>query len=186
MSHPEQSYINLNQEIIDGCRQGDKDAQFRLYKLYYRSMYNASLRIVKDTAEAEDIMQEAFLTAFEKIGTYEGKVSFGSWLKRIVINKSLDSIRKKKIKLTELNEETSKFTEEIETDESEIQYKVETIKKAMEKLPDGYRIVLSMYLFEGYDHDEIAGVLGISNSTSRSQYTRAKQYLLKLLKPNEK
>ncbi len=185
MSHPEQSYINLNQDIIEGCRQGDKDAQFRLYKLYYRSMYNTSLRIVKDTAEAEDIMQEAFLTAFEKINTYEGKVSFGSWLKRIVINKSLDAIRKKRIKLTELNEETSKFTEDNETDESEIQYQVESIKKAMENLPDGYRIVLSMYLFEGYDHEEIADILGISNSTSRSQYTRAKQYLLKLLKSNE-
>ena len=185
MSHPEQSYINLNQEIIDGCRQGDKNAQFRLYKLYYRSMYNTSLRILKDTAEAEDIMQEAFLTAFEKIDTYEGKVSFGSWLKRIVINKSLDAIRKRKIKVTELNEETNIFTEENETDESEIQYKVDAIKKAMEKLPDGYRIVLSMYLFEGYDHDEIAGILGISNSTSRSQYTRAKKYLLKLLKPTE-
>lgn len=185
MSHPEQSYINLNQEIIDGCRQGDKNAQFRLYKLYYRSMYNTSLRILKDTAEAEDIMQEAFLTAFEKIDTYEGKVSFGSWLKRIVINKSLDAIRKRKIKVTELNEETNIFTEENETDESEIQYRVDAIKKAMEKLPDGYRIVLSMYLFEGYDHDEIAGILGISNSTSRSQYTRAKKYLLKLLKPTE-
>lgn len=185
MSHPEQSYINLNQEIIDGCRQGDKNAQFRLYKLYYRSMYNTSLRILKDTAEAEDIMQEAFLTAFEKIDTYEGKVSFGSWLKRIVINKSLDAIRKRKIKGTELNEETNIFTEENETDESEIQYRVDAIKKAMEKLPDGYRIVLSMYLFEGYDHDEIAGILGISNSTSRSQYTRAKKYLLKLLKPTE-
>jgi RNA polymerase sigma-70 factor (ECF subfamily) len=185
MSHPEQSYINLNQDIIAGCRQGNKDAQFRLYKLYYRSMYNTSLRIVKDTAEAEDIMQEAFLTAFEKINTYEGKVSFGSWLKRIVINKSLDAIRKKRIKLTELNEETSKFTEDNETDESEIQYQVESIKKAMENLPDGYRIVLSMYLFEGYDHEEIADILGISNSTSRSQYTRAKQYLLKLLKSNE-
>lgn len=185
MSHPEQSYINLNQEIIDGCRQGDKNAQFRLYKQYYRSMYNTSLRILKDTAEAEDIMQEAFLTAFEKIDTYEGKVSFGSWLKRIVINKSLDAIRKRKIKVTELNEETNIFTEENETDESEIQYKVDAIKKAMEKLPDGYRIVLSMYLFEGYDHDEIAGILGISNSTSRSQYTRAKKYLLKLLKPTE-
>jgi RNA polymerase sigma-70 factor (ECF subfamily) len=185
MSHPEQSYINLNQEIIEGCRQGDKDAQFQLYKLYYRSMYNTSLRIVKDTAEAEDIMQETFLTAFEKINTYEGKVSFGSWLKRIVINKSLDAIRKKRIKLTELNEETSKFTEENETDESEIQYQLESIKKAMEKLPDGYRIVLSMYLFEGYDHEEIADILGISNSTSRSQYTRAKQYLLKQLRMKE-
>ncbi|MCD6597018.1 MAG: sigma-70 family RNA polymerase sigma factor [Bacteroidales bacterium] len=182
MSHPKQSYINLNQEIIDGCREGDKDSQFRLYKLYYRSMYNTSLRIVKDTAEAEDIMQEAFLTAFEKIGTYEGKVSFGSWLKRIVINKSLDTIRKRKIKLTELNEATNNFTIEKETDESEIQFKVESIKKAMEKLPDGYRMVLSLYLFEGYDHEEIGGILGISSSTSRSQFTRAKQHLLKLIK----
>ena len=122
------------------------------------------------------------MTAFEKIGTYEGKVSFGSWLKRIVINKSLDAIRKRKIKLAELNEATSDFTIEKETDESEIQFKVESVKKAMEKLPNGYRLVLSLYLFEGYDHEEIGGILGISSSTSRSQFTRAKQHLLKLIK----
>jgi RNA polymerase sigma-70 factor (ECF subfamily) len=94
MSNQEEAYKNLNQDIIDGCIAGDQKAQFKLYKLYYRSMYNTSLRIVNDYAEAEDIMQDSFLAAYEKIDSYSGKVSFGSWLKKIVVNKSLDALRK--------------------------------------------------------------------------------------------
>ena len=178
----EKAYKNLNQDIIDRCIAGDQKAQFKLYKLYYKSMYNASLRIVRESGEAEDIMQESFLVAFEKIDTYEGKVSFGSWLKRIVINRSLDSYRKKKIDLVELNEPVRHIPENEQIDEDEIDFKVERIKEAVNQLPDGFRIVLSLYLFEGYDHAEISEILGISSSTSRSQYARAKQKLLDLLK----
>lgn len=132
--------------------------------------------------EAEDVMQEAFLKALTRIDTYEGKVSFGAWLKKIVINRSLDHLKKRKVKFEELNE---KIPEEecFSLSISEIQ--VEQLKKAIMKLPDGYRVVLSLYLLEGYDHEEIAEILGISNVSSRSQYMRAKQKLRQMVKKEE-
>ena len=90
VANQEVQFLNLHQELINGCRRGDQKAQFQIYKLYYKAMYNTSLRIVNNTMEAEDIMQEAFLSAFEKIGSYSGTVSFGAWLKKIVQNRSLD------------------------------------------------------------------------------------------------
>lgn len=132
--------------------------------------------------EAEDVMQEAFLKALTRIDTYEGKVSFGAWLKKIVINRSLDHLKKRKVKFEELNE---KIPEEecFSLSISEIQ--AEQLKKAIMKLPDGYRVVLSLYLLEGYDHEEIAEILGISNVSSRSQYMRAKQKLRQMVKKEE-
>jgi RNA polymerase sigma-70 factor (ECF subfamily) len=90
VANQEVQFLNLHQELINGCRRGDQKAQLQIYKLYYKAMYNTSLRIVNNTMEAEDIMQEAFLSAFEKIGSYSGTVSFGAWLKKIVQNRSLD------------------------------------------------------------------------------------------------
>jgi len=143
-------------------------------------MYNTSLRIVNDTMEAEDIMQEAFLSAFEKINTYSGTVSFGAWLKRIVVNRSLDVLNKKKLILEDIESHgdiRDDSPEEIESKQN-FENRLETVKQAIEKLPDGYRIILSLYLIEGYDHDEIGEILGISSSTSRSQLSRAKQKLV--------
>jgi RNA polymerase sigma-70 factor (ECF subfamily) len=178
-------YTNIHQEIIERCRKGEQKAQFQIYKLYYKAMYNTSLRIVNDRMEAEDIMQEAFLKAFDKIHTYSGKVSFGAWLKRIVINHSLDELKKKKIELDSLEEKNYEIdteeADEEEEDEEEIMDKVEDIREAINELPDGYRVVLSLYLLEGYDHEEIAEILNMSSSTSRSQYTRAKSKLKKQL-----
>src|SRR5665647_3123874 len=96
MANVEAAFRNLHQDLLDGCKIGDQKAQFQIYKLYYKAMYNTSLRIVNDTMEAEDIMQESFLAAFEKIDTYSGIVSFGAWLKKIVVNRSLDALNKKK------------------------------------------------------------------------------------------
>ena len=132
--------------------------------------------------EAEDVMQEAFLKAFTKIDTYEGKVSFGAWLKKIVINRSLDQLKKRKVKFEELSE---KIPDEdpVHFEISEIQ--MEQLKKAIQQLPDGYRVVLSLYLLEGYDHEEIAQILGITNVSSRSQYLRAKLKLRQMLQKKE-
>jgi len=96
MANVEAAFKNIHQDLIDGCKTGDQKAQFQIYKLYYKAMFNTSLRIVTDTMEAEDIMQESFLSAFEKIETYSGTVSFGAWLKKIVINRSLDALSRKK------------------------------------------------------------------------------------------
>lgn len=164
------------------CREGDSKAQFQLYKLYYKAMYNTSYRIVNNIMEAEDIMQDSFLAAFDKISTYSGKVSFGAWLKKIVINNSLDSIKKNKVEPDNIEEENLKVEEEEEDDETEnIEYKIEEIMEAVNNLAGGYRIILSLYLIEGYDHEEIGEILGITSSTSRSQFTRAKKKLMQYL-----
>jgi RNA polymerase sigma-70 factor (ECF subfamily) len=178
----ETQYKNIHQELIDLCREGNREAQFQLYKLYYKPMYNVSLRIVNEEAEAEDIMQEAFLKAFRKIDTYKGEVSFGAWLKKIVINRSLDHLKKKRVRFEEVSERTLKLSDD---NENVGEVNVESIKKAIRSLPDGYRTVLSLFLIEGYDHEEIGQILGISNSASRTQLSRAKSKLRELLKGKE-
>lgn len=178
----EAQYQNIYQDVIERCRKGDAQAQFELYKLYYKPMYNICIHMVGNEVEAEDVMQEAFLKAFTKIDTYEGKVSFGAWLKKIVINRSLDQLKKRKVKFVELNEKIPE-EEPVSIEISEIQ--MEQLKKAIQQLPDGYRVVLSLYLLEGYDHEEIAQILGISNVSSRSQYLRAKLKLRQMLHKEE-
>ncbi len=176
-------YRNIHQELIDSCRKRDIKAQFKIYRLYYKNMFNISLRIVNDSLEAEDIMQECFLTAFEKIDGYSGEVSFGAWLKKIVINRSLDALRKKKIEFTGIDEGSHLPDDEgADTDEEYTGQKVEEIHRCIRMLPDGYRVILSLYLLEGYDHEEIGEILDISASTSRSQYTRARRKLCTMLK----
>jgi len=184
MANVEAAFKNLHQDLLDGCKCGDQKAQFQIYKLYYKAMYNTSLRIMNDTMEAEDIMQESFLAAFEKIDTYSGTVSFGAWLKKIVVNRSLDALNKKKAVFEDIeahvgirddsSDETARY--------EELDVRVEEVKEAIERLPDGYRVILSLYLLEGYDHDEIAEILSINSSTSRSQLSRAKQKLIGELK----
>ena len=174
----------VHQELIDRCRSGDRLAQRELYRLYFKAMYNTCYRMINNQVEAEDIMQESFLAAFLKINTYKGEMSFGSWLKKIVINKTIDVLRSRKVKFEEFNEKSAGT---IGTDESEFQIAdddvnlVAKIREVMKKLPEGFRIVLSLALFEGYDHEEIAMILKISESTSRSQLARAKKKLIELL-----
>jgi len=176
------NYQNIHQDLIDACSQGNAKAQFEIYKLYYKAMYNSCLRIVNNTQEAEDVMQEAFLSAFDKINSYKGEVSFGAWLKRIVVNRALDFLKKNKIDSLPLDEKINQLSVEEETPENiEIENNVVEIKKAIEQLPSGYRIVLSLYLIEAYDHEEIGEILNISASTSRSQYNRAKKKLIQIL-----
>lgn len=170
-----------HEKLIAKCKNGDRRAQFEIYKLYYKTMFNSCLRIVNNISEAEDLMQESFLKAFNKIETYKGEVAFGAWLKRIVVNSALDYVKKRKLQLTELNEAVTSDFYYDETNELSDDVSIETIKEKINDLPDGYRIILSLYLFEGYDHEEIASILDITNSTSRSQYLRAKQRLIKEL-----
>ena len=174
-------FLNLHQDLIDGCRRGDQKAQFQIYKLYYKAMYNTSLRIVNDTMEAEDIMQEAFLTAFEKIGTYSGTVSFGSWLKKIVQNRSLDYLSKNR-KIIYGDIESFHEIEDTSVEElllaEEPDTRLNKVMEAIKRLPEVYRNIVSLYLLEGYDHEEISEILSIPSSTSRSQFSRARQKLI--------
>ena len=171
--------------LIEECRKGSRKAQNEIYRRYYRAMFNTSLRILNNRFEAEDVMQEAFLKAFENLWQFRGEVTFGAWLKRIVINRSVDALRKmNKLPTEPLEKHHNEKFSEIDNDEPE-EAGPETIRRISEEiynLPEGYRIVLSLYLLEGYDHDEIAEILGISPSTSRSQFSRAKNKLLLNLK----
>ncbi len=177
-------YQNLHQELIVGCLNEDQKSQFEIYKLYYKAMFNTSLRIVNDKMTAEDVMQEAFLSAFKNIKNYKGDVSFGAWLKKIVVNKSIDIIKKKHIVASEINSTISdNYLEDDDgLDLPDNTAQINLIKETINELPDGYRIVLSLNLIEGYDHDEIAQILNITSSTSRSQFTRARKKLIEELK----
>ena len=178
----ESAYINIHQDVIDACKAGDRNAQFRIYKLYYKAMYNTSLRIVNDTMEAEDIMQESFLQAFRRIDSYTGEGSFGSWLKRIVTNKSLDAIRKRK-NIISIENENLEFPDIAEESrEEEIELQVAGVKEAIAELPEEYRIIITLFLLERYSHEEISEMLNITNNLSRTRLVRAKQKILKILK----
>lgn len=181
----EQRVINVHHDLINRCRKGDRLAQEEIYRLYYKAMFNTCLRILNDRLEAEDVMQESFLSAFLKLGQYKGEMTFGSWLKKIVINKSIDALRARKFRFEELDEkledeETSGFS--LEQGAEEISEMIRHIKDAVLRLPEGFRVVLSLALFEGYDHEEISMILGITESTSRSQLARAKKKLVEFLK----
>lgn len=174
-------FIDPHRELVAQCKKGDRKAQFELYKLYSKAMLNVSFRIVNHIAEAEDILQESFLQAFKSIEEFEGLSTFGLWLKQIVVNRSINQLRKRKLVLEELDAVQEQFSEEAGTDEELLSMQVKEIHQAIQQLPDGFRIVLSLYLLEGYDHEEIAQVLKISESTSRTQYMRAKKKLHILL-----
>lgn len=147
-------------------------------------MYNTALRIVRESTEAEDVMQEAFIDAFDKISQFQFKSSFGSWLKRIVVNKSLDTIRQH-IRFDDIDEVAEPATASpayMERDEED--YQIGEIKTAIQQLKPKDRVVLSLFLFEGYDHEEISQILEISHNAARTRYSRAKNNLLNILKEN--
>ena len=174
-------YQDVNHHVIDRCKSGDNRAQYELYKLYSKAMFNVCMRITNDYAEAQDVLQDAFVSAFKNLHAYKAEASFGSWLKKIVVNASINAIRKRRSELVPLDERvTGEMADETNEDDSE--WQVEKVRRAIQQLPDGYRVVLSLYLLEGYDHGEIGEVLGITESTSKSQYSRAKKKLLEIMK----
>lgn len=173
----------LRDELVERCKQGDSRSFAELYNKYAKAMYNTSLRIVNHTGDAEDVLQEAFTDAFRSLEEFHYKSTFGAWLKRIVINKSINQLRKRKMDLVDIDKaNVGHMPEEDELDEEELRLKVEDIKKAVSLLPNGYRTVLTLYLFEGYDQEEIAEILKVSHATVRTQYMRAKQKLLLFIK----
>jgi len=156
-----------------------------LYERYSKAMYNTALRISGNRADAEDILQESFIDAFVQLRSFENKATFGAWLKQIVVFKSIALLKKRKLSFADLEKETEELADENMPDENEIEFTVQGIKKAMNQLPDGYRAVLSLYLLEGYDKEEIAEIMRISQSTVRTQYKRGKQKLLQILKKED-
>jgi RNA polymerase sigma factor (sigma-70 family) len=174
----------LHDELVEKCKQGDRRSYAALYEKYSKAMFNTSLRIVNNPGDAEDILQDAFVDAFASLESFQYKSTFGAWLKKIVINKSINHLRKKKVDLIDIDRTpvAEAMPNEEVLDEKDIRLKVEEIKRAVKQLPNGYRTVLSLYLFEGYDHEEIAEILRVSHATVRTQYMRAKQKLIGLIK----
>ena len=167
--------------MIESCMKGDVRAQYQLYMLYSKAMYNICFRMTRHTEEAEDMLQEAFSDAFRKLNSFRFESSFGAWLKRIVVNTCINHLKKRKVDLIYTEEQKDAMPEDDFVDYGEIKFKVKQIESAMQKLPEGYKIVFSLYLLEGYDHEEVSGILKISNATSRTQYHRAKKKLIELL-----
>lgn len=151
-------------------------------------MLNVCMRILNHLGEAEDVLQEAFIDAFAKIKDFRQEATVGIWLKQIVVNKAINQIRQRKVQLVDIdtfggdNYDIPDFQESF--DEEEMKFEVERVKRAMQQLPEGFRVVLTLYLFEGYDHEEISKILNINESTSRTQYMRAKKRLLEIMTPN--
>jgi RNA polymerase sigma-70 factor (ECF subfamily) len=172
----------IHRELLAECENGNKKAQFEIYKLYYKAMYNTCLRMVNRCEDAEDIMQESFLAAFQNLRNRREEASFGAWLKRITINKCLDFLKLKKIQFSDFNENFD-IPEEIqnENNEQNINLEIIRIKEAVTQLKDNYRIVFNLKVFEGYDHEETAKILNIKPSTARSIFTRAKIQLTEIL-----
>lgn len=157
-------------------------AQLEVYNRYQHAMYNAALRIVKDTAAAEDVMQESFITAFDKLHTFKGTASFGSWLKRIVVNNSIVQYRKsqrfQQVSEDGLAEEADPFTED-HADHSQV--KAKQLMRCMEDLHENYRRILTLHFIEGYDYEECCEILDISYANCRTMISRAKESLRKKL-----
>ena len=171
--------------MIESCKKGDVRAQYQLYSLYNKAMYNICYRMTGQQEEAEDMLQESFSYAFRRLGSFRFESSFGAWLKRIVVNTCINHLKKRRVDLVYTEQHNDPLPDNESVDYEEIRFKAEQVTKAVDKLPEGYRIVFSLYLLEGYDHKEIAEILGVAESTSKSQYLRAKQKIKEILMSDE-
>jgi RNA polymerase sigma-70 factor (ECF subfamily) len=169
-----------NERLIEKCIGGDIKAQFMLYKRYSKAMYNAAIRILNNKMDTEDILQESFITAFNRLDELKSEKAFGNWLKRIVINNCISFIRKKKV----FHEDIDDYRMEDKIPDEDIDSTIDPtiVHQAIKDLPEGGRTVLVLYSLEGYSHKEIASMLKISESTSKTQYRRALQLLNRNLK----
>ncbi len=168
-------------DIVEKCRQNDRKAQLKLYNQYCNGMLIVAQRFVKNTMEAEDVVQESFIKAFAKLEQYKAEVTFGAWLKRIVINKSIDVLKSKKQRLLDLDEVQLKVVDEDDDWNVDSILTIDEVKVAIQQLPEKYKYVVMLYLIEGYDHQEISEILNISEVASRTQLSRGKTKLKELL-----
>lgn len=184
-------FIDKHFDLVERCKRGESKAQYELYKHYSKAMFSICMRILNHVGEAEDVLQESFIDAFAKIKDFRQESTFGIWLKQIVVNKAMNQIRSRKVQFVDIDEfdgdeQDIADLQSNHYNEEELKFQVERIKLGMGQLPEGFRVVLSLYLFEGYDHIEIGKILGINESTSRTQYMRAKKRLLEIITPSTK
>ena len=169
----------LHRELINRCKKGDIKAQYSLYRLHVHFLYNISMRFMGNKMDADEIVQDTFITVFSKIDKYKGEGAFGQWLKRIAINNCISVLRKRKVYFEDIEEANvaNEIQEEIDenTDPG-------LVHEAIKSLPDRARLIVNLYALEGMKHKEISKKLGITESTSKTQYRRAKQLLMEKLK----
>jgi RNA polymerase sigma factor (sigma-70 family) len=170
----------IHRDIIEACMKNNTKAKYELYRLYSRAMFNICYRLTGNREDAEDMLQEAFTQAFAKLDSFRFESAFGAWLKRIVVNTCINGIKKKKPDLAYFDELTRFHI--IDEEPEDMEYNTRSIVNAMEKLPQGGRMIFSLYLLEGYDHEEISQILNISESTSKTQFMRAKNRIIQILK----
>lgn len=171
---------NIHKKWIEASKKGNERAKYELYQLYAKAMFNVCYRLMNSREEAEDMLQEAFTQAFLKLDTFRYESSFGAWLKRIIVNTCINEINRRKVELTYCDDFNQNILSD-EEEETEMRFTVDTIMNAMKQLPEGGRMVFSLYLLEGYDHVEISQIMNISVSTSKSQFLRAKRRIVELL-----
>lgn len=172
-------YASTHREVIEGCMQANRQAQFELYRLYSQAMYNVCLRMVNNEMDAEDLLQQSFIDVFTKLDTFRYESSIGAWIKRIVVNNCINFLKKRRLKLESLDDRFQQVPDDEPV--GEVHLNVKAINQALSELPDGYRVVFSLYMMEGYDHKEIGEILNITEATSKSQFSRAKKKLKELL-----
>lgn len=168
--------------LVEQCKNNNRKAQLALYNQYCEGMFIVAQRYLKDTAAAEDAMQEAFVKAFCKLEQFKGDVTFGAWLKRIVINRCLDTIKSKKMETESMDQSVFKIVQDDDNWEVSEETTVSEIHDAIDQLPDKYRVVVQLFLIEGYDHQEIASIMDISENSSRTNLHRGKTILKETLK----
>ena len=178
------AYIHTHSEIVEACKQGNRQAQYELYSLYSKAMYNICLRMVKKPLDAEDLLQNSFVDVFTKLHSFKQESTIGAWIKRIVINNCINFMKKKRLEIVALNDNYDPAIQ-LQEEIPDTALNVNGIHEALLQLPDGYRMVFTLYLMEGYDHGEIATILNITEATSKSQYSRAKKKLKHILRNDE-
>lgn len=172
---------NTHRDLVERCKAGRREAQFELYRLYSRAMYNTANRMVGNPLDAEDLLQSTFIEVFTKLDTFRYESTIGAWIKRITVNKCINFLKSRRLVFKEMNELPDKPDDSDSDAPVNPKYTVQKINSAIERLPDGYRVVFNLYALEGYDHEEIGQILDISEATSKSQYSRAKAKLRDML-----
>jgi len=180
-------FVDKHYDLVLAGKAGEVKAYEKLYKLYSGAMLNTAYRIIGTVEDAEDVLQESFVVAFEKLKTFRQETTFGLWLKTIVVSRAISALRKRKLEWAPiLDEHLDLIADEgCEWFDEELQFKVCRVKDAISKLPEGYRVVASLHLLEGYDHEEISSILHINENTARVQYSRAKRKLQEALSADE-
>jgi len=170
-----------DETLVQKCISGNADAQRELFDRFSPLMLGVAMRYIKDKERAEDVLQDGFIKVFKNIYRFEHKGSLEGWIRRIIVNTALDQLRKYKKEQTNIELDDVSF-ELVQKSDAEERLQAEVLMEIIQQLPDGYRIVFNMFAIEGYSHKEIADELNITESTSKSQYSRAKSVLRKTLK----